>query len=92
MLLLADSSQCDERCQRNLMYMRQVRLAQGKEAGRIERVWLVTDDAMPRPELLAEHPGLHVVRGTRESLEMLRVPGGLRGRSHLRRRSARATS
>jgi cytochrome oxidase Cu insertion factor (SCO1/SenC/PrrC family) len=76
LLLLAASSQCDERCQRNLTYMRQVRLAQGREAGRIERVWMVTDDAMPRPELLADHPGLHAVRGTRESLEMLASPAG----------------
>jgi hypothetical protein len=53
-----------------------VRLAQGKEAERIERVWMLTDDGVPRPELLAEHPGLHVVRGTRDSLAMLRPEVG----------------
>jgi hypothetical protein len=75
-LLTGDSGQCDERCQLKLTYMRQVRLAQGREAERIERVWMLMDDARPRPELLAEHPGLHVVHGTRESLEMLSPPVG----------------
>jgi hypothetical protein len=71
LLLVADSGQCDERCELNLAYLRQVRLAQGKEAERIGRVWMVVDNAVPRPELIAQHPGLHVVRGTRESLELL---------------------
>ena len=71
LLLVADSAQCDERCRLKLTYTRQVRLAQGREAGRIERVWMLMDDAIPRPELLAEHPGLNAVRGTRDSLEML---------------------
>ena len=76
LLLVADSAQCDERCRLKLTYTRQVRLAQGREAERIERVWMVMDDAIPRPELLAEHPGLNVVRGTRDSLEMLPSPVG----------------
>jgi hypothetical protein len=75
-LLVADSGQCDERCQTKLTYTRQVRLAQGREAERIERVWLLTDSVTPRPELLAEHPGLHVVRSAAASLDMLRPPSG----------------
>jgi hypothetical protein len=75
-LVVADAGQCDERCELNLTYLRQVRLAQAREAERIERVWMVIDDAMPRPELIAQHPGLNVVRGTRESLELLSPPSG----------------
>jgi hypothetical protein len=75
-LVVADLGQCDERCQVKLTYMRQVRLAQGREAERIERVWLLTDDATPRPELLAEHPGLHVVRSARTNLGMLQPTVG----------------
>jgi hypothetical protein len=75
-LLAVDSGRCDEPCQLKLTYMRQVRLAQGREAERIERVWMLMDNATPRPELLAEHPGLHVVRGTRDSLAMLRPEAG----------------
>ena len=67
-LLTADSGACDERCRTNLVYTRQVRLAQGKNSERVERVWLVTDDASPNPALVAEHPGLHVVRGAGSAL------------------------
>lgn len=61
-LVTADRAECDERCRTKLIYMRQVRLAQGKDTGRIERVWILVDDAPPDPALLAEHPGLRVVR------------------------------
>jgi hypothetical protein len=75
-LLMAGPSTCDERCRMNLVYMRQVRLAQGKEAGRIERVWLLTDAAVPDAVLLAEHPGLHVVRDPKTALtSALPAPG-----------------
>ena len=79
-LLVADASACDERCRTNLVYMRQVRLAQGKESGRIERVWLVTDNGTPSAELLAALPGLRVVHAG----EVLRaVPALAAGRIHL---------
>ena len=61
-LVVADSAACDERCREKLVYTRQVRLAQGKESQRVERVWLLTDDGAPDAALLAEQPGLHVVR------------------------------
>ena len=61
-LLMAAPAVCDERCRENLVYMRQVRLAQGREAGRIERVWVVTGAGNPDPALIAEHRGLHIAR------------------------------
>ena len=61
-LIVADSAKCDERCREKLVYTRQVRLAQSKEAGRIERVWLLTDNGTPDAALLAEQPGLRVIR------------------------------
>jgi len=60
-LVSTDAARCDERCRLKLIYMRQVRLAEGKESERIERVWLITGNDAPAPELLAEHPRLHVV-------------------------------
>ena len=42
---------CDERCQNNLYFQRQLRETQGKDKDRIDRVWLITDDA-PVPEAL----------------------------------------
>ena len=62
-LLTAGPGSCDAQCRRNLVYMRQVRLAQGRESGRIERVWLLTDAAAPDAALVAEHPELIIARG-----------------------------
>jgi len=53
---------CDQGCQRSIYYMRQVRLTQGKNATRIERLWLLSGSGAPDPRLLAEHPGLLVAR------------------------------
>jgi len=38
--------------------MRQVRLAQGEDAGRIERVWLLADTVLPDAAHLRDHQGL----------------------------------
>jgi hypothetical protein len=61
-LMAAGPSDCDEKCREKLVYMRQVRLAQGKETDRIDRVWLLTDSGTPAAALIAEHPGLVVLR------------------------------
>lgn len=62
-LVTAGSAACDATCRQKLVYMRQVRLAQSKESGRIERLWLLTDSLVPDAALVAEHPGLRIVRG-----------------------------
>ena len=67
-LVSADKAACDERCNTKLVYMRQVRLAQGKESERVERVWLLTDDATPDARVLAEQEGLRVVRAAGSSV------------------------
>lgn len=55
-------AQCDAGCAKQLYLMRQVRLIQGKNQSRIERLWVVTDAAAPDRSLLDEHPGLVVWR------------------------------
>ena len=67
-LLTVGGSACDERCRERLVYMRQVRLAQGKEAERIERVWLLTDEAAPAAALVADHAGLIIARDPRSTI------------------------
>jgi cytochrome oxidase Cu insertion factor (SCO1/SenC/PrrC family) len=62
-LLVADSATCDDHCARKLTYIRQVRLAQGKEKDRVARLWLLTDERLPDAQLLAQHPELIVARG-----------------------------
>jgi hypothetical protein len=62
LLVQLDRARCAERCRRKLLYMRQLRLTQGKDMGRIERVWLVMDGAPIDPALLREFEGTHVLR------------------------------
>lgn len=63
-MLNVDSGECAQACRDQLVMMRQLRLMQGKDRDRIERVWLVTDNA-PLDTVL-----MRVVDGT----EYLRVP------------------
>ena len=52
LLVQFDSGACDAYCERKLYFMRQVRKALGRDTGRVERVWVVTDDLLPNPRLL----------------------------------------
>lgn len=60
-LVTADAAACDAYCEKKLYFMRQVRRAQGKEMGRVERLWLVSDGAAPRAELAAAIEGTRVL-------------------------------
>ena len=53
-LLSVGSSTCDEKCNKSLYYMRQVRTMQNAEKSRIERVWLIDDGEPPQNLQLAE--------------------------------------
>ena len=59
-LVTFDAAACDAACERKLYFVRQVRRAQGKEAERIERLWVITDAGKPRPEVLAAIEGSHL--------------------------------
>ena len=61
-LVTVDSGHCDENCKEKLYFMRQVRLVQGKEKHRIERLWLINDDVMPDPGLTKEYEGMFFVK------------------------------
>jgi len=52
-LVQFDAGACATACERKLFFMRQVRRAQGREMGRIARLWAVTDGARPAPALVA---------------------------------------
>jgi len=56
------AASCDAACAQQLYLMRQIRIAQGKEQSRIERLWVVTDNDNPDAALLRAHPGLSVWR------------------------------
>ena len=59
-LVTFDTGSCDAYCERKLYFMRQLRRAQGKNQGRVERLWLLTDDARPRAALLESIEGTHI--------------------------------
>jgi hypothetical protein len=66
LLVTFDTAACGPDCEKKLYYMRQVRTAQGKERGRVERVWIITDAGMPRRELLAAIEGTRVAKAQPE--------------------------
>jgi hypothetical protein len=61
-MVAAAPAACDAACASALLQMRQQRLMTGKERDRIERVWLITDEAPVASELLREYDGTRFVR------------------------------
>jgi peroxiredoxin len=61
MLMVAPGA-CPEVCQKQLFAMRQLRLMQGKDADRIERVWLITDKEPLDTMTIREYDGTHMLR------------------------------
>ena len=53
LLVSVSGGACDDRCQRHLYLQRQVRESLGKDKDRVDRVWLVSDDAAVPTALLA---------------------------------------
>jgi hypothetical protein len=80
-MLTTTNGACDAACRERLVYMRQVRLAQGKESERIERVWLIGANTQPEPMLVTEHPGLHILRDPQSTL--IGALPGTGGREHI---------
>lgn len=60
-MLAVDSGACDAPCREKLFKIRQIRLMQGKDMDRIERVWLVSDGVPPDPELVRLHQGARLL-------------------------------
>jgi len=67
-LVQIDRADCDAACRRKLLYMRQLRLMQGKDSERIERVWLVLDEGPLDRALLRQFEGTRVLRAGRSAL------------------------
>jgi len=61
-LVSFDAAGCDAYCEKKLYFMRQMRRAQGKDQDRVERLWVLTDGAAPRAELLAAIEGTRIER------------------------------
>ena len=68
-MLQVDGAECLERCKTKLLQMRQLRLMQGKERDRIERVWFITDKNKVDASFLREYEGTHTLRVDPESIK-----------------------
>ncbi len=61
-MLMTAPGACAEACRKQLFTMRQLRLMQGKEMERIERVWLITDREPLETLVIREFDGTHMLR------------------------------
>jgi hypothetical protein len=68
-MLQVGDAECADACRKRLHNMRQLRLAQGKDMDRIERVWLVTDDKPMETLLMREFDGTHMLRVQPQALK-----------------------
>jgi hypothetical protein len=67
-MLKVGGGECGESCQKQLFAMRQWRLMQGKNMDRVERVWLVTDNAPLDTMTIRQYDGMHLLRAPRETV------------------------
>jgi cytochrome oxidase Cu insertion factor (SCO1/SenC/PrrC family) len=67
-LLMADAGACGADCRSKLFALRQLRLTQGRDMTRIERVWLITDGAQPAADVIAPFAGTWLVRAAGSEL------------------------
>lgn len=75
-LVTFDAAACPPECEKKLYVVRQVRRAQGANAERVERLWLVSDGGKPGPELLAAIEGTHIDAAQGAAKEFPESPGG----------------
>ncbi|RJG07779.1 cytochrome C oxidase subunit I [Noviherbaspirillum cavernae] len=83
-MLQVNDGDCQEPCQTKLYEMRQLRLTQGKDKDRIERVWLVTDNQPVETRLIREYDGTHILRANPNALKAwLPVDNGTTPADHI---------
>jgi hypothetical protein len=75
-LLQLDQADCAAACKAKLYDMRQVRLAQGREMERVERVWLILDEAPLETRLIREYDGTRMLRASASPLLAEFPPAG----------------
>lgn len=68
-MLLVDGADCEDACKRKLYNLRQLRLAQGKDMDRVERVWLITDNKPLETLLIREYDGTRMIRAKPDLVE-----------------------
>lgn len=81
-MLVVDSGMCDESCRKKLYFMRQVRLMQKTKMERIERVWLIDDDKIPKSGIMKDFKGTVLINA--KGSEMLKaIPAKISQHDHI---------
>jgi len=80
--LMVDAGVCDEYCQSKLYLMRQIRLTQGKNRDRIERLWLIPDGVRPVPAVELRYPGMRQLMVDADAVLRL-LPASRSARDHI---------
>jgi hypothetical protein len=62
LMVQVDGGECGAACQKKLWQMRQVRLTTGKDADRVQRAWLIVDDAPLATSVIREYEGTLFLR------------------------------
>lgn len=78
LLVVVGSGSCDGRCEQRLYMQRQLRETMGRERDRIDKIWLIADEAPVRPELrqaIDAAPPVRALRIARPALERWLRPG-----------------
>jgi hypothetical protein len=74
LLVVVAGGACDKDCERLLWLQRQLRETLGREKERVDKVWLVDDEAAPRAQTLAAIAGTTVLRVPRDALAQWLAP------------------
>ncbi len=75
LMVQADGGECGPSCEKKLWQMRQVRLTAGKDADRVQRVWLITDDTPLSTSVIREFDGTLFLRASAdEAASFLPLP------------------
>lgn len=76
LLVTVSGGSCDARCEKNLYFQRQLRESLGREKERVDRVWLIDDDASVAQGLLPGLQGATVLRVAPDVLAKWLAPQG----------------
>ena len=69
LMVQVSDANCQADCRKRLYDMRQLRLAQGQEMERVERIWLITDGKPLETMLLREYDGVRLLRVSLQALQ-----------------------
>lgn len=80
-----DSAACASVCRDKLYKMRQVRLTQGKNMDRVQRLWVVSDETSVDEKVLRDYAGTVIVRAAGQDLGQLQqaLPSSAAAEDHI---------